>query len=196
MLVLDSSCAPDSGEYCDLKIKKVRVRSVWLCKKGLAVPASFFTGALTLNPVTHWWVEIETVDNKVWFCAQFNKPDLKLTRHSRLSEVTEEGLNEKNNTAHPAITEKAIFQPNATMGDVYTWMQDRCTRYNVIFNNCQDFGDAFSKHFGGVYASNMPIRIDDTLKMIEAMPQFQSSFNAAEGVFREVTNQIDRCTIS
>jgi len=194
MLNLDSSCKP-GGDNSNLKIKEVRVRSVWLCHGSLAAPASLFSGSATGNPVTHWWVEIETTNSDIWFCAQFNKPHLELTRHGSLGGVTKDGLEcARRENDSPSISNKSVFQPdNVTMGEVYNWMRDCYShRYNLILNNCQDFGDAFSKEFGNVHASNTPIRIGEW----EESPVVDVTHKALESTLVPVLDEITRCTIS
>ena len=67
-----SHTAESSGCYSRLKVVKMRVISVWMDHGSIATIGSVFSG-LVGSPVTHWWVEIETEDPDIWYCAQFKK---------------------------------------------------------------------------------------------------------------------------
>lgn len=142
------------SENHDLVVRTVRVRSIWLGDGSYAAVGSFFTG-ITGNTITHWWVEIETNDPNIWFCAQFdNSQNLCLTKHSNSSGVTNAGVLAGGRlNKNPDITDKEIFSPGTfgrytTISDVYSWMNNYDSTYNLLTNNCQHFGDAFINRFG------------------------------------------------
>ena len=148
MHYLDRNCAP-GGQYRHLKVINVRVRAVWLGHGSYAAIGSFFTGSLTANPITHWWVEIQTERSNVWFCAQFevrggSKSALALTQHDSASSVTRHGESTANRWGdNPSITDKQDCPPysGTIMGDIYDWMENYSSEYGVVMNNCQDFGN-------------------------------------------------------
>ena len=132
------------SERC-LRVVRIRVRSIWLRHGSYASVGSAITTVATGNPLTHWWVEIETEDN-VWYCAQFGNQDLLLTRHYSSHSVTLEGFSCVGRSGRLNVTDKRSYSPsNRTIGDVIDMMEDYCNRgpYNLVSNNCQDFGEYF-----------------------------------------------------
>ena len=133
-----------SDRYLD--VIRIRVRSIWIGHGSYASVASAVTGVATGNSLTHWWVEIQA-ESGIWFCAQFDKKDLDLTKHYSLGDVTQEGfgcIGRKNENLD--ITNKRIYSPsNRTIGDVIDMMEKYCRRgpYSLVSNNCQDFGEHF-----------------------------------------------------
>jgi len=157
-LNLDESCKPGKY-YADLTIKEIRVRSVYLVHGVLSGPLSIFTSLTTNNTMCHWWVEIETNDQNVWFCAQFDKPKLSLTQHNSLAEVNREGKRAAGRRGDNCdIRNQLVRCPdNVKMSDVYSWMEKGVDNsYNVVWNNCQDFCDEFCMKFVGEAVSYTP----------------------------------------
>ena len=130
-----------------LRVKRIRVRSIWLGHGSVAAVGSAISGIATGNPLTHWWVEIETNDPSVWFCAQFAKPDLELSKYRYRSEVTKRGCACGGRNTNCDVTNKHTYSPgHRTMGEVEDMMEGYCSYngpYNVVSNNCQDLGNYF-----------------------------------------------------
>jgi len=139
----------ESARGSNLKVVSARVYSAWIGHGSYSAIGSFFTGLFTGNSITHWWVEIQTSDPNIWYCAQFDKPDLTLTRHSSSDGVKQAGIAAagREEGDHVSITCKYSFNVNDNMGDVYRWMLNQDGDYNLVTNNCQDFGKNFYKRF-------------------------------------------------
>lgn len=132
------------------KVIHVRVKAVWLIHGAVAAPFSIVTGLLSANPITHWWVELKTKKGS-WYCAQFDKPKLTLTKCRTQNDVTEHGKRAGGRAGEDVnITVKedcSLGDGYFTIGDVAEWMKKFGTtgEYDFILNNCQDFGKHFYK---------------------------------------------------
>ena len=133
------------------RVKYVRVKSIWIGPGFWAGLGSIFTGLLTANSITHWWVEEET--NGGWYCVQFDKPDLTITKCKHQAGVTACGFAA---VGYPPNKDKNISVKYSgsvngwqTMGDVADFVKfyASCGRYDVILNNCQHFGKSFYYRF-------------------------------------------------
>ena len=130
--------------YRYLRVERIRVRSIWLAHGSFSAVGSAITGIATSNSLTHWWVEIETNDPSIWFCAQFNAPNLELYEYPSQYKVTESGCECVGRNTNCDITDKYIHSPgNRTIGEVEDFIEEYCEYgpYNVVSNNCQHFGE-------------------------------------------------------
>ena len=134
------------------KVVSYKVKSVWIGHGFWAGLGSIFTGLLTTNSITHWWVEIETVNG--WYNAQFWKPVLTLTKCQSRGEVTRVGKRAAN-CEYDSKNITCKFSSNnprqCDMGDVVQFIYryaEEMGPYNLISNNCQYFGEAFDRVIG------------------------------------------------
>ena len=137
-----NGCAPQE-RFGPVKVRRCRVRAVWLHHGAIAAPLSLVT-SLTSNLMQHWWVEIETDLSDAWFVAQFTNSDLELVRCGSREEATRRGTDD----VEKHITDKYSWAPTAsTLSDIHIWMSNYRTDYNIASHNCQHFAEDFYRHF-------------------------------------------------
>src|SRR3990167_3469547 len=95
----------------------------------LRVPQNLLSEA---GKPTHWWVEITTDHPNVFFCIQFRDPDIYLSKHNSLQEVTDYGKSSDNFLGE----ELGTFCPSLpfTMNEVYNWLKFRHAVYDRLTN--------------------------------------------------------------
>eukprot|EP01083_Nonionella_stella_P072842 196543_1 len=143
------------------EIYEIRVRNVWMGDGIWALLKAPLTG----NPITHWWIEIET-KNGHWYCAQWESmkapspklkdeyddvyydeddaPYLCLSRQSSLSDVTWRGKWEaccqnKSKSVTTRYKHKCDKNSSRTIGDLMAMMKQQ-GHYHLVNNNCRHFG--------------------------------------------------------
>jgi hypothetical protein len=62
----------------DDEVHYYQVVAGWLVHGGVGWFASIITGGFTGNPVTHWWVVIQTKKSR-YYCAQMTRGSISLT---------------------------------------------------------------------------------------------------------------------
>ena len=134
----------DTDDYVDY----YQVHAGWLIHGSVGWFASIFSG-VTGNPVTHWWVVIRTKKGR-YYCAQFTGSQVQLTEWSSWDAANNKGKRTCQGLCGnwpENITVKKSYSPSSkTMGDVCNFMQNQVnSNYNLITNNCQDFGNDFYK---------------------------------------------------
>lgn len=141
-MAIDESCSY-GGSNARLRVARIQERKVFLQHGSLAVLGGAVVKPLSGSSLVHTWVEIETEDSGIWFCAQFgSKPDpkIKLTEHSSRYDVSQEGIRVGGRSGDDPtvmVTEDFYFRDrNITMNDVYKWMSDYNSSYNLLYNNC------------------------------------------------------------
>ena len=143
---LDGRCRVGNG-YADLRVTEVRIRRCAIGHGLIADPLRFFTRIR----LEHWWLEIRTTDDRVWFCAQFDNPDLRLIKHDSREEVEGDGIRaagRRGNEPHIG-TEYARAPADLRMHRVYEFMRQQDGNYNLLTNNCQHFASNLVQHFMG-----------------------------------------------
>jgi hypothetical protein len=117
----------------------------------LAGLGSVFTGPLTGNSLTHWWVEIETCTSGEgeYFILQFDgNEDVTLKECPSIEDITTAGKRVVN--AHEEfknITVKYDWCPQEKyMGDVFALAHtyvESYGQYHLIRNNCHHLSERF-----------------------------------------------------
>lgn len=150
------------GINATLRVKRIQERKVYLLHGGLASIGGAITKPLVQSTVMHTWVEIETENPDIWFCAQFgSKPDasVALTKHTSLQGVTHRGkliADRSKDDPIVFVTEDFYFREgNITMQDVHNWLSNYNPHYHIILNNCQALSSGFIKHFKSYASENV-----------------------------------------
>eukprot|EP00484_Ammonia_sp_Unknown_P029309 CAMPEP_0197029912 /NCGR_PEP_ID=MMETSP1384-20130603/9255_1 /TAXON_ID=29189 /ORGANISM="Ammonia sp." /LENGTH=179 /DNA_ID=CAMNT_0042459159 /DNA_START=87 /DNA_END=623 /DNA_ORIENTATION=- len=132
------------------EIQRIAVRNTWIYNGFLAAIGSVFSGPLTGNSVTHWWVEIQTRKGN-WYCAQWevwreggkNCDVLVLRRCASQSAVTAAGRSTANNTDGNISTKEGPYtlgkNRKRTIGGLISEVMSEQGIYDLVSNNCQHF---------------------------------------------------------
>ncbi|CAI2383034.1 unnamed protein product [Moneuplotes crassus] len=144
--------AAKGGDCASLKVTRLRAISVYMINDTFGFFFSLCTN-VTSNSLAHWWIEIETEDPDVWYCAQFRKKDgyytLMLQKCLSKEKVTQEGQKGGRRFGQsPSMSLECSITPidDLNIGQIYDFMLDSCDdKYDLIKNNCQHFSKKFMK---------------------------------------------------
>ena len=134
----------DIDKYMNLKIKCVKINSIWLLETDydngkISKIGSVVTGTLTNHSLTHQWVSIETEKSDVWFNCQFYGKHLSALKCISENDVTKKAKEHVLKPGKDVTCRKSFCPSNKCMRDVWWYMDKYDGKYSLQDNNCQTF---------------------------------------------------------